>query len=110
MDMKIWILILAALGAFFVWKRIRSGKLIAAFRARGAVIVDVRSPGEFRGGHASNALNLPLDQLSALASKLDASKPILVCCATGARSAMGARLLRSRGFEAFNAGPWTRLR
>ncbi len=101
--------ILGAVALFVLW-RWRSGRRIAALRARGALIVDVRTPAEFQRGHAEGAINLPLDQIAQGAKRLDASKPLLVCCASGARSAVAAAQLRAKGFEAINAGPWTRLR
>lgn len=103
-----WIL-LAAAAASLLW-RWRSFRRIAAFKARRAIIVDVRTPDEFRRGHAEGALNLPLDQLASGAARLERSLPLLVCCASGARSAVAARRLRAEGFEAINAGSWTRLR
>lgn len=102
-------LILGAAVLFLLW-RWRSGRRIAAFRARGALILDVRTPAEFQRGHAEGALNLPLDQLGQGLARLDKGTPLLVCCASGARSAIAATQLRAKGFEAVNAGAWTRLR
>lgn len=82
---------------------------LQAFAARGAQKVDVRTEGEFRGGHAPGAVNIPLDQLTSRLSELEPARPVLVCCASGSRSAMAAALLKGKGFEALNAGPWTRL-
>ena len=49
----------------------------------------------------------PLGGLDARAGELDASKPVIVCCASGTRSAMAAAVLARRGFkEVVNAGPW----
>ena len=110
MSPLLWVLLIAGLGAVLLTRRIRSGRRITAFRARGAVVVDVRTPGEFRQGHAPGAINLPLDQLGHQARKLDTARLILVCCASGARSAVAARMLREKGFDTFNAGSWTRLR
>ena len=105
-----WLAIIAVLVAVTTLRRIHSGKRIRVFRARGAVVVDVRTSNEFRGGHAHGAVNMPLDQIAGLASKLDKSWPVLLCCASGARSAVAARMLREKGFDTFNAGSWTRLR
>lgn len=103
-----WILLAPAVG-FLLW-RWRSGKRIADLRARGALILDVRTPEEFARGHAEGSVNLPLGQIAQGTRKLDKQRPILVCCASGARSAVAATQLRAQGFEALNAGPWTRLR
>lgn len=110
MTPMMWVGIFTALIVAATLRRVHAIRRIQALRARGAVVVDVRTPMEFRGGHAEGALNLPMDQLADLAGKLDKSRPVLLCCASGARSASAARLLRKKGFEAFNAGPWTRLR
>ncbi|OGR59095.1 MAG: hypothetical protein A2X36_16900 [Elusimicrobia bacterium GWA2_69_24] len=76
--------------------------------ARGAVIVDVRSPGEFAGGNRPGSINIPLDELPARAKELDPSKPVIVCCASGTRSGIARGILMAKGFrEVLNAGPWT---
>jgi len=74
---------------------------------RGAVVVDVRSPEEYAAGARPGSLNIPLGELETRAKELDASKPVIVCCASGARSAMAAGVLKRGGFkEVVNAGPW----
>ena len=80
-------------------------------RARGAVILDVRTPGEFAQGHAKGARNLPLGVLQDRLGDLDRSKPILTCCASGMRSASASALLRKAGFrDVHNVGRWTVLK
>jgi rhodanese-related sulfurtransferase len=69
-------------------------------------IIDVRTPGEFQGGHAPGSRNIPLDQLEARLPELDRTRPVVLCCATGSRSGMAARWLQSLGYDARNAGPW----
>ncbi|MBI3130791.1 MAG: rhodanese-like domain-containing protein [Acidobacteria bacterium] len=69
-------------------------------------IIDVRTPSEFQGGHAPGSRNIPLDQLEARISELDRSRPVILCCATGSRSGMATRWLRSLGYDATNAGSW----
>lgn len=77
----------------------------------GAVVLDVRSPGEFASGHVKGAINIPLDRLAKDAKKIKAKGAILTCCASGMRSASAASQLRSMGYQqVYNAGPWTRLR
>ena len=68
-------------------------------RFDGATIVDVRSTQEFATGHAKGAMNVPLDRLGAQADKLKRKQPLVLCCASGMRSASGAALLRSKGLE-----------
>lgn len=55
---------------------------------QGVTIIDVRSKGEYAGGHIKGSVNIPVDQLRNNLSKLkDKNKPIITCCASGMRSA-----------------------
>ncbi|GIV55044.1 MAG: hypothetical protein KatS3mg039_1562 [Candidatus Kapaibacterium sp.] len=77
----------------------------------GAVLIDVRTPGEFAAGHAAGSRNIPLEQLERHLSELAArGKPIVAVCASGARSGTAVAMLRRQGIEAYNAGSWTNLR
>ncbi len=77
----------------------------------GAVIVDVRSKGEFAGGHIKGSINIPVDQLAANLNKLkDKAKPIITCCASGMRSASAKSILQSNGYtNVYNGGGWSSL-
>lgn len=82
----------------------------AELAKQGAVILDVRSPGEFASGHIRGSINLPLDQLGSKLSKLSKDKPIITCCASGMRSASAKSFLKSKGFtQVYNGGGWTSL-
>ena len=75
--------------------------------AAGAVIVDVRSPAEFAGGSRPGSVNIPVETLDKRASQLDKTKPVVLCCASGARSAVAVGILKGLGFrQVTNAGPW----
>ncbi len=105
----IWFLPLA-LFAFLWWRgRGASTAQLQALAERKAQRVDVRTPAEFASAHAPGSVNIPLDQLTRRAQELDKSRPVLLCCASGSRSAMATSLLKAQGFEAVNAGPWSRL-
>lgn len=76
----------------------------------GAVIIDVRSKGEYQGGHIKGSQNIPLDTLSANIAKLKKDKAIITCCASGMRSASAKGILKSKGFtEVHNGGGWMSL-
>ena len=76
----------------------------------GAIIVDVRSVGEYREGHIAGSLNIPLDQIkNKLADLKKKNKPVITCCRSGSRSAMAKSALQSAGIESYNGGPWTSL-
>ena len=76
-----------------------------------AVIIDVRTPQEFAGGAPKGAKNFPLDRLEMNIEKLKAfQKPLVVCCASGVRSARAKGLLKSKGIEnVYDAGSWYNL-
>jgi rhodanese-related sulfurtransferase len=75
--------------------------------AEGAVIIDVRSPEEYREGHVKGSVNIPLDRIESQLKKLDRSKPVITCCRSGARSGMAADIRIRNGFDCVNGGPWT---
>lgn len=64
-----------------------------------AIILDVREPAEFGAGHLPNARNIPLGELDKRAAELPSGKPVLICCATGARSGKAASVLKAAGRE-----------
>jgi len=70
-----------------------------AVKNGGVQFIDVRSEAEYGRGHASKAVNYPLDKLGGLASKLDPDKPVYVICQSGMRSMRGAGLLLNSGFK-----------
>ena len=77
----------------------------------GAIILDVRSRGEFESGHIRGSMNIPVDQLLNNLNKLkDKRKTIIICCASGMRSASAKNLLKSKGYsEVYNGGGWSSL-
>jgi phage shock protein E len=76
----------------------------------GAIIIDVRTKGEFQGGHIKNSVNVPLANLQDKISKLKKDKPVITCCASGSRSASAKSILKSNGFvEVHNGGSWISL-
>jgi len=77
----------------------------------GATILDVRTKSEYQSGHLRNSINIPVDNLQQNIKKLDKNKPIITCCASGARSAFARRMLKSNGFEqVYNGGSWQSLK
>jgi rhodanese-related sulfurtransferase len=77
---------------------------------QGAVVVDVRSPSEYAGGHINKSINIPLDKLSNESNKIKKGVPVITCCASGMRSAAAKNMLKSKGFtEVYNGGGWYSL-
>lgn len=71
-----------------------------------AIIFDVRSPGEFAGGHLDGALNLPLDDIERQIGAVVADRhaPIVLCCASGMRSGAAQSLLVRLGYTQVSNG------
>ncbi len=77
---------------------------------QGAVIIDVRTKGEFQSGHIKGAINIPLDTLQNNFSKLGKDKCIICCCASGMRSSSAKSILKSNGYsQVYNGGSWMSL-
>jgi phage shock protein E len=83
-----------------------AGNTVKEKIAAGARVVDVRSVAEFKDGAYKGAINIPLAFLQARMNELEPKdKPIVLYCASGARSGQGARILKSAGFtDVVNAG------
>jgi len=72
-----------------------------------AKIVDVRTRQEFAGGHVANSMNIPLQELPDHLQKLiELNQPLVLCCASGVRSAQAQHWLHQQGIECYNAGSW----
>lgn len=105
-----WIL----LGTLVLWVVVRQ---VAMARGRigreeahakveqGAVLLDVRTPGEFAGGHVEGAVNIPVQALGERLGELEKDRPLVVYCRSGARSHAAVKLLRDRGYDAHDLGP-----
>ena len=109
-----WIPVIAVallLGWFLA--RTRLGKVAPekarALVAEGALLLDVRTPGEFSSGHIRGAKNVPLHELSARAASIaEKNKTIVVYCQSGMRSASAAGVLRKAGAEVHDLGAMAR--
>ena len=110
-----WIL-LAAVGIVVLFFILKQGSYISAENARrlladGALIIDVRTPREFTGGHVPGAINIPLADLeTGVGSRApDKNRAILLHCLSGGRSAMAASQLKRMGYvSVFNLGSYRR--
>lgn len=78
---------------------------------QGAVILDVRSKGEYGSGHIKGSVNIAVDQLSNNLHKLkDKNKPVITCCASGMRSGSAKNILKANGYtQVYNGGSWISL-
>lgn len=109
MSLPSWVWVVAAIAVVLLLKRVlgvgRAPLAVVQEKLKaGAVVLDVRSAGEFRGGAYPGARNIPLQELSGRMGELPQNKPIVVYCASGARSGMAARLLARAGRDVVNGG------
>ena len=78
----------------------------------GAIILDVRTEGEFARGHIEGAMNIPVDDLNKKVHLIkDKNKNIITCCASGRRSAFAVNILKLNGFSnVYDGGGWQNLK
>lgn len=83
----------------------KSTNNVEEYVAKNAIIIDVRTIGEFRGGHIKNAKHIPLQDLNNRVNEVKKlNKPVIVYCASGMRSGSAASILKSKGVDAINGG------
>ena len=83
---------------------------IANLIENGAVIVDVRSPFEYKRAHMEGSVNIPLDTIDSQIKLLKIKKrPVITCCRSGHRSGIAEKTLRARGINAINGGSWGKV-
>lgn len=75
---------------------------LAAERARGSIVIDVRTPEEYLQFHVPGAVLVPLDELVERAGEIPPDGPVHVICHSGGRSLRAAEYLRSLGVDAVN--------
>lgn len=104
-----YIILIIGLGIVVYFLRARNASGMEEIKAKiasGALIVDVRTVGEYQSGHFPGALNIPVDQVEKRISEFgEKDKPIIVYCASGGRSGSAKSYLESIGFTNItNAG------
>jgi phage shock protein E len=91
----------------YVSKRKKIIMIEKMIRNSEGTIVDVRTKEEFERGHAAGSVNIPLNELTLRIKELKSLKsPVILCCASGGRSAMAHNLLTRQGITCHDAGSW----
>ncbi len=96
--------------AGFMIENIATGKVkqfhwheVASLPRDGIVqLLDTRTAGEYRRGHAEGFVNIPVDELRERIGELDKSRPVYVMCQSGLRSYISCRILANLGFDCYN--------
>ena len=110
-NVVLYVVMVTGLTALFVWLKGRNTERAPASSAmvvspeddaaHDVVLVDVRTPVEYRAGHKEGALNIPVDEVEQLASQLlpDKNAVILLYCRTGKRADKAMETLRKMGYS-----------
>ena len=108
-----WLIAAVLIAGFILLRRIGQISPAAAREhlKNGALVIDVRSSGEFAGGHLPKALNMPVEQVETLLPRRvkDRNQVLLLHCQSGMRSGAAKRKLQALGYaNAFNLGSYGR--
>lgn len=77
---------------------------------QGAVIIDVRTSGEYSGGHVAGSKNIPLQEIQKKENEImKLGKPVVFCCASGGRSGQATAYFQRKGLKCANGGAWTNV-
>ena len=103
-----WIVTAAASGGMLLWQQLQNSgagvsptEAVQLINREKAQVIDVCSSDEFKAGHLVGAKNIPLPELAAGAKGLPGNKttPLVVVCASGARSGKAVSQLKEMGYE-----------
>ena len=101
-----------AVGAFLLWRMFGpkgdvDGPAARKLVAEGALLLDVRSPGEFAERHIDGAVNIPVDSLNQRIAEVGPKdRDVVVYCRSGNRSASAKRMLVAAGYaKVHDLGP-----
>lgn len=92
------------MGFFDLFKQVNINEGVKEYQAASdAVLLDVRTPQEYREGHIPGSKNVPLQQLDRVTAVVnDKDIPLFVYCYSGARSSQAAGILRNMGYTNVN--------
>ncbi len=82
-------------------KRVSPEEFNKTLKGKHGVILDVRTPGEFKKGHIEGAINIDFldDSFTARIDSLDKNKEYEVYCYSGGRSGEATELMQKKGFK-----------
>lgn len=84
------------------------GTQARALVAQGATLLDVRTEGEWGARHLDGAVLIPVQELGGRLAEVPRDKPVVVYCASGARSSQAVAMLREAGYDARDLGGMSR--
>lgn len=95
------------MGLFDIFKRKDMSAEIKEYLEKGAVVLDVRTVGEWQEGHSEGAKHIVLATIPARVDEIKAwNKPVIAVCKSGGRSGQAVQFLQKQGIDVINGGPW----
>ncbi|WP_372793432.1 rhodanese-like domain-containing protein [Lutibacter sp.] len=83
------------------------GPSIEEYLNDGAIVIDVRTVGEFSEGHVKGSKNIVLNSIPAKVEEIKKlNKKVIAVCRSGARSGQATSFLKQQGIDVINGGPW----
>ncbi|MGV6845312.1 MAG: rhodanese-like domain-containing protein [Lutibacter sp.] len=80
---------------------------VKEYLEQGAVVIDVRTPEEFREGHVKGSKNIVLNRIPISVNEIKSmNKKVIAVCRSGARSGQATSFLSKQGIDIINGGPW----
>lgn len=103
----LWILLIGVVVVYF-FTRVNGAKGVTSLTASefqqalqshsNKILIDVRTPGEYKGGYIPSAINIPVSDLSSRVNNIAKDKAIFVYCQSGMRSNQAGRILSKHGY------------
>jgi rhodanese-related sulfurtransferase len=93
----------------FLWADHVSSAQAHLLVQKGALLLDVRSPEEFKEGHIEGAVNIPVQDLENRMGEVGPrERSVVVYCHSGMRSGRAAQMLERAGYSVADLGPMSR--
>jgi hydroxyacylglutathione hydrolase len=80
-------------------QQIDASELASRMRNNEVTVIDVRGHAEWEGGHIPGVDNIPVGYINDRLAEVPASKPVVVQCQSGSRSAIAASVLQASGIK-----------
>lgn len=95
------------MGFFGLFGGGNDGAAIEEYLKEGAVVIDVRTVGEFNEGHVKGSKNMALNTIPTKVAEIKKmNKKVIAVCRSGARSGQATSFLKQQGIDIINGGPW----
>lgn len=95
------------MGLFDIFKKKNMSTEIKEYLEKEAVVLDVRTLGEWNEGHIEGAKHIVLSLIPLEIEQIKSwGKPVIAVCKSGGRSGQATQFLAQNGIDVINGGPW----